>query len=153
VNNCRLNVNGAFLPGVESLLETIQELGLRCIIVSNGIWRAQADYWDDLVAFGLEEFVQAVVSSVDTLWRKPSREFYDIALEAAAAPPDRCIIVGNSEAKDIGPAVSLGMLAIRVAVEGERPTASRAHFTCDSLEEVGAIMRRVQGGQWTGPTE
>jgi FMN phosphatase YigB (HAD superfamily) len=139
------------LPGVESLLRTIQELGLRSIIVSNGIWRTQADYWDDFRAFGLEEFVQAIVSSVDTLWRKPSRRFYDIALEAAATPPDRCIIVGNSEAKDIVPAVALGMLAIRVAVEEERPTASQAHFVCASLEEVGAIMRRVQEGQWTGP--
>jgi FMN phosphatase YigB (HAD superfamily) len=131
------------LPGVGRLLKTIRELGLGCVIVSNAIWRTQADYWDDLRMFGLGDLVDAVVSSVDTLWRKPNRRFYEIALQAAAAPADACLMVGNSEAKDIVPAVASGMLAVRVAIEDDRPTVSRANFVCDSLEQVGAIVRGI----------
>jgi FMN phosphatase YigB (HAD superfamily) len=133
------------LPGARSLLETIRGLGLRCVIVSNGIWRSEADYWDDFRAFKLAEPVNAIVSSVDTLWRKPHRRFYEAAVRAADTGADRCVIVGNSEAKDIAPALALGMSTVRVAIEDEHPSLTSAQFVCDSLEQVAGVLRTHLG--------
>jgi FMN phosphatase YigB (HAD superfamily) len=72
------------LPGASVLLEAIPRRGLRCVIVSNGVWRDEVDYWDDLRAFRLASWVDAVVSSVDTRWRKPHPRFFAAALEAAS---------------------------------------------------------------------
>jgi FMN phosphatase YigB (HAD superfamily) len=133
------------LPGARPLVETVRGLGLRCVIASNGIWRNEADYWDDFRAFKLAEPVNAIVSSVDTLWRKPHRRFYEAAIRAAETPADRCVIVGNSEAKDIAPALALGMSTVRVAIEEEHPSVTSAQFVCDSLEEVADVLRTHLG--------
>lgn len=128
------------LPGASVLLEAIRRRGLRCVIVSNGVWRDEVDYWDDLRAFRLASWVDAVVSSVDTRWRKPHPRFFAAALEAASAPASACLLVGNSEAKDIVPADALGMRTVRVAVEEVRPPRSRAEFVCESLEEAATVV-------------
>lgn len=131
------------LPGTRLLLETIRDLDLRCVIASNGIWRNEADYWNDFRAFKLADYIDAVVSSVDTIWRKPHHRFYEAALQATGVAPDRCVMVGNSETKDIVPAAEFGMRTIRVAIEDERPTATQANFTCHSLEEVAGVLRML----------
>lgn len=125
------------------LLETIKGLGLRCVIVSNGIWRNETDYWEDLRDFDLAPNVHAIVSSVDTLWRKPSERFYLAALQAAKTTPDQCLLVGNSEAKDIEPAVRLRMATIRAAIEDDRPPATQASYLYDSLLDVVEVIKRI----------
>lgn len=130
--------------GARVLLQSIRDRGLRCVLASNGIWRNEADYWDDFRALDLGDLIDAVVSSVDTLWRKPHRRFYKAALQAAAAPAAQCLVVGNSEAKDIVPAADLGMLTVRVAIEEDRPSFSQADVICDSLEQVAAVLRETE---------
>ena len=82
------------------------------------------------------DLIDAVVSSVDVCWRKPSDRFYDTALSQAGVPAEDCLMVGNSETLDIAPAKARGMSAIRVAIEEPFPSASGADRVCSSLEEV-----------------
>jgi FMN phosphatase YigB (HAD superfamily) len=63
---------------------------------------------------------------------------------AAPAPKGRpapeCVMLGDSQFKDIQPAVRLGMRAIRVAIE-EPPAASRsAHAVVTSLSQAQSIL-------------
>jgi len=131
------------LPGAHELLECVHELGLRCVIASNGIYRTAADYWTDFRAQVLVDRILAVVSSVDTRWRKPNRGFFEVVLEAAEVPADACVMIGNSEAKDILPTASLGMRTVRVAIEEAIPTTSAADAVCASLEEAASAVRQL----------
>ena len=131
------------LPGARALLECVHELGLSCVIASNGIFRTATDYWADFRAHDLADRISAVISSVDTYWRKPHRKFFEAALEAARVPAGACVMIGNSEAKDILPAAALGMRTVRVAIEEAIPTATAAGAVCGSLEEAARAVRRL----------
>jgi FMN phosphatase YigB (HAD superfamily) len=126
----------SLLPGVRVLLAEFKQRGARVVITSNAIWRSEADYWSDFRSFGVGDLIDAVVSSVDVCWRKPSDRFYDIALSQAGVPAEDCLMVGNSETLDVAPAKARGMSAIRVAIEEPFPSASGADRVCSSLEEV-----------------
>jgi FMN phosphatase YigB (HAD superfamily) len=104
------------LPGTRELLECVRDLGLRCVIASNGIFRTGAEYWDDFQAQGLAHLIDSVVSSVDTRWRKPNPRFFEAAL---------------------------GMRTLRVAIEGPTPAASVADTVCESLEEAATALRQL----------
>jgi FMN phosphatase YigB (HAD superfamily) len=131
------------LPGARQLLECVRDLGLRCVIASNGVYRAEAEYRDDFQAQGLAHLIHSVVSSVDTRWRKPNTRFFEAALGAAGAPARACVMIGNSEAKDIVPAAALGMRTLRVAIEEPTPAASVADTVCESLEEAATALRQL----------
>jgi FMN phosphatase YigB (HAD superfamily) len=130
-------------PGARDLFECLREVGFRSVVVSNGIFRNGVDYWADFEALGLDDLIDDVISSVDTRWRKPNPQFFEIALEAARVPSSNCVTIGNSETKDIIPAAAIGMRTVRVAIEESVPSASRADFVCGSLEEVGRVVRRL----------
>jgi len=131
------------LPGAGALLGCVRDLGLRCVIASNGVYRAEAEYWDDFHTQGLAHLIHSVVSSVDTRWRKPHPRFFEAALEAAGAPARACVMIGNSEAKDIVPAASLGMRTLRVAIEEPMPAVSVADTVCESLQEAATVLRQL----------
>ena len=131
------------LPSAGTLLECVHDLGLRCVIASNAVYRAEAEYWNDFQAQGLAHLIHSVVSSVDTRWRKPNPRFFEAALEAAGAPARACVMIGNSEAKDIVPAASLGIRTLRVAIEEPMPAVSVADTVCESLQEAATALRQL----------
>ena len=57
-----------------------------------------------------------------------------------------CLMVGDSEVKDIQPAVGLGMRAIRLAIEAPPPASSAAHAVVTSLSQAGSILT-----EWAAP--
>lgn len=126
------------LPGARGMLAAFKQGGARVVIASNAIWRNEADYWSDFRSFDIDGLIDAVVSSVDACWRKPSNRFYDIVLQQAGVPAADCLMVGNSETLDVVPAKLRGMSVIRVAIEEPLPPASGADKVCGSLEEVPA---------------
>ena len=134
------------LPGAHALLECVHDLGLRCVIASNGIYRTAADYWTDFRTQALAGWILAVVSSVDTRWRKPNLSFFQAVLEAADVPAGACVMIGNSETNDILPAASLGMRTVRVAIEEAIPTASAADVVCASLGASASAVRQLARG-------
>ncbi len=129
------------LPGACELLTTIKAFGLPCVLVSNGIWRTSADYRKDFEALGVGDYIDAIISSVDLGFRKPHRVIFEAALAACRCEAPRCVMIGNSEEKDVEPALGMGMRAIRVAIEEPNPAASAAHVVAGSLMEVADVLR------------
>jgi FMN phosphatase YigB (HAD superfamily) len=82
------------LPGARALLTFLKARRARVVIASNAIWRTEADYWADFRSFELAGLIDAVVSSVDIRWRKPSKGFFDITLQRAGVPPEGCVMIG-----------------------------------------------------------
>jgi putative hydrolase of the HAD superfamily len=129
-------------PGAAELLATIRRLGLTCVIISNVQVRSAADYWRDFTDIGLARDIDAVVTSHDVGFRKPHPAMFAAAIREANCGAASCLMVGNSETKDIAPAVALGMRAIRVAIEEPPPVSTRAQAVAESLAEVRQIIEQ-----------
>ncbi len=128
-------------PGARELLVSIKNLGLKCVIFSNAVWRDAAAYWRDFGALGIASLPDAVVSSVDAGVRKPHPGMFDKAAAAAGVPLDACIVIGNSEVCDIRPARSLGIRSLRVAIEEPPPAVSAADHVAGTLFEAADVLR------------
>jgi FMN phosphatase YigB (HAD superfamily) len=133
------------LPGATELLSAIRVLELRCIAVSNTMWYDGATYLAELAGFGLGQAFDGLVSSVDVGLKKPDRAMFDAAVALARCEPEACLMVGNSEAKDIVPARAMGMRTIRVAIEEPAPEHSEADAVATSLLDAASLVR-----SWTG---
>ncbi len=128
-------------PGARGLLAAINGLGLACVVISNAVWRDTQAYQRDFADLGVADRIDAVVSSVDAGYRKPHPIIFHQALHKARCEPRAAVMIGNSEAKDIEPALALGMQTIRVAIEEPLPARSAAHAVAGSLDEVTTTLR------------
>jgi putative hydrolase of the HAD superfamily len=140
---CRPASPGAGLfSGAAELLATIRRLGLRCVILSNVQVRSAADYWRDFTDLGYAHHIDSIVTSHDVGFRKPHPAMFLAALREANCGATDCVMVGNSETKDIEPAVALGLRAIRVAIEEPVPERTAAHAVAESPAAVASILER-----------
>jgi len=121
------------LPGAIELLLGIHALGLRTVITSNTYWRDADSYWDDFRRLGMADHVDAIVTSVDAGHLKPHPAVFEQALRWAGVQPERCVVIGNREENDVGPALALGMWAILVHPDDPPPASSRAHAVAPDL--------------------
>jgi putative hydrolase of the HAD superfamily len=131
----------SLFPDARELLETIRDLGLHCVVLSNAQVRGSVEYWHDFADLGIAHLIHAVVTSLDVGFRKPHLAMFQAGLEAAACTPAECVMIGDSEVKDIQPAIRLGMRAIRVAIEEPPPAATCAQASVTSLRQVQFVLR------------
>jgi FMN phosphatase YigB (HAD superfamily) len=134
-------VDGLVKPfdGVETLLQTLKASGLRVVIFSNATFRGASGYRRDFGALGWAPWIDAIVSSVDVGWRKPSDEFFNAALDAAETQEKGCLVIGDSEEKDIVPSARRGARTLRVDVEMEGPGGSAAEAVVTSLDKAAEV--------------
>jgi HAD superfamily hydrolase (TIGR01509 family) len=121
------NPGTALFAGATELLGGLRQRGFRTVIVSNVQVRGALEYWRDFADLGIAHLVDGVVTSIDVGFRKPHPAFFEAAIQETGCEPAECVMIGNSEANDIQPAVELGMRTIRVAIEEPLPTSSTAH--------------------------
>jgi FMN phosphatase YigB (HAD superfamily) len=95
-----------------------------------------------LTATGLDRnHVDAVLGAMDP---PACRCMFEAALKAAGCAPAECVVVGDSEVRDIAPAVALGMSSIRVAIETPPPSITAARAVALSLQDAARLL-----SQWT----
>ncbi len=133
-------------PGAHELLASIRDLGLRCIVLSNVQVRGATEYRRDFADLGIAQFFDGVITSLDVGFRKPHPAMFQAGLDAAGCSAAACVMVGDSEIKDIEPAQALGMRAIRVSIEQPPPATTRADASVTSLQEVQFVLR-----EWAAP--
>ena len=113
-----------------------------CVVLSNVQVRGAHEYWRDFADLGIAHLIDAVVTSLEVGFRKPHHAMFQAGLAAAGCSPAECVMVGDSELKDIEPARRLGMRAIRVSVEEPPSPATCAHATATSLRQAQSILRK-----------
>jgi HAD superfamily hydrolase (TIGR01549 family) len=128
------------LPGAARLLSQLAATNIRVVLVSNALWRDGATYISDFDSFGLGQTISAAISSVDVGYRKPHPAMFDAALTCAAAPAERCAVVGDSELNDIIPGRALGYMTVRVAIQEPLPAESVADHVVGSLDRVATVL-------------
>lgn len=129
------------LPGALELLQTIRSLGLRSVIASNTYWRDAGSYWDDFRKLGMAGYIDGVITSVDAGHVKPHPAVFEMAMRWAGVTADRCVVIGNREENDIGPAAALGMHTILVHPDDPKPESSRANAVAADLWECARVLR------------
>ena len=130
-------------PGHQDLMRTAGELGLRRVLVSNTAWTSDEDWlqwW--MAARGLTGLVDGIVTSYSVRRRKPDGAMFERGLHSAGCSADEAIFIGDREAKDIEPALALGMTTIRVAIQ-EPPSPTRADRLVRSLAEATEALRTL----------
>ncbi len=133
------------LPGAIDLLTEIHVLGMRTVIASNTYWRDAESYWDDFRLLGMADHVDAVVTSVDAGHLKPHPAVFEMAMQWAGVPADRCVVIGNREENDIEPALALGMWTILVHPDDPVPVSSRAHAVAPDLWACASALKAMLG--------
>lgn len=128
--------------GVKSFLASLKECHLRVVIVTNAFFRTEAGMRRDAEQLGFGEWIDYVLSSIDTGVRKPNPLMFQRALDAARSSPHETVMIGDSEEKDILPAKQLGMRTIRLVIEGRVPDRSEANSVITRLAEAAALVRR-----------
>ena len=131
------------LPGAIELLVEIRALGMRSIIASNTYWRDAESYWQDFHLLGMGDYVDAIVTSVDAGHLKPHPAVFEMAMQVAKSPPERCVVIGNREENDIEPALGLGMRTILVYPDDPKPESSRAHAVVPDLWACAAALKAM----------
>ena len=133
------------LPGAMELLQAIRALGLRTVIASNTYWRDADSYWDDFRMLGMADLIDGIVTSVDAGHLKPHPALFEMAMRWAGVTPDRCVVIGNREENDVGPALALGMWTILVYPDDPEPTSTRAHALAPDLWACARALKAMLG--------
>ena len=107
-------------PGMGELIRTIKEMGYKVGIVTSRVRRTTLV---GLEKFGIDDCIDAIVSCDDTDAHKPNPEPALICLEKLNIPPNRAIMVGDSD-YDTGCAHNAGIEAVMV---GWAITGDKAH--------------------------
>lgn len=81
------------LPGAEELVRRLHRRGVRTGVFTNKLGEASRGIMRHL---GLDRWLHLVLGANDTPYRKPQREFSELALQRLGTPADRTVLVGDS---------------------------------------------------------
>ncbi len=85
------------------------------------------------------KYFKFLVTPDETGTMKPSKRFYEIALDRLDVKPDEAVMVGNSWKKDLEPAKNLGMKTVLLNNEKE----GEPDFWLKSLKDLIGIVRSL----------
>lgn len=127
-------------PEASESLDRIRALGVHLGVVSD----VDIDFLDlALGELGLRDRFDSATTSEEAGVGKPNPLLFQLALQKAGAPPEETAFVGDSEARDIRGAKSVGMRAVHVLRSGTpAPDADRI---AKDLREVVAVIEEWMG--------
>jgi FMN phosphatase YigB (HAD superfamily) len=131
------------VPGAFEALRWCKTQGLKVVLASNTLWRGDAQMWDDLRRYGLDDAVDGVVTSHTVGWQKPHRRIFERALELVGARADEAVMVGDRLLADIWGAKRLGMRAVlrRTAAADQAAVDVTPDAVIADLTELPAVLR------------
>lgn len=103
---------GTLTAGASEALGWCKARGLAVVLVTNTLWRGDAEVWEDWRRFGLAQHIDGVASSHDVGWRKPHRAMYERALAVAGCAAQEAFMVGDRLRADIWGAQQVGLRAV-----------------------------------------
>lgn len=98
-----------------------------------------------LRTFGIDVWIDLVISSADVGLAKPDRAIFELALQKANCPAENALMIGDRLDNDIVPAKQLGMQTVWVRQGFSRFTsvtdpAEKPNWTVDNLAEIVDIL-------------
>lgn len=134
---------GMLTPGAAGALRWCRGRGLRTILVSNTLWRGDADALEDWRKLGLADVIDGAVTSHSVGWRKPHPAMFRRALELARCEPSEACMVGDRLRADIWGAQQVGLRAVWRIPKSGVPQAKievRPDAVVDELTELPGAL-------------
>ena len=130
------------VPGAADAVRWCKAQGLRVVLVTNTLYRGDAEVVRDWRRAGLHDAIDAVVSSHSAGWEKPHPAIYRRALELARVEPGEAFMVGDDPECDIRGSQALGMRAIwRRTSQHRLPADVRPDAVLEDMGELPAAVR------------
>lgn len=140
-------------PRLKETLLTLHGMGIRMGIVSNIISTTLVPYV--LREYGIDQLMECVVMSSGTGIRKPDPRIFEIAMKEMGVTAGETGYVGDTISRDVLGARNAGLglniridnpsIAHRDAAFLGKPDAPKADFVIYELDELPAIIRKVNG--------
>lgn len=103
--------NMEFNPGVEAFLIDAKSKGIKICIVTDLTAQIQMQKW---IKLDLGRYIDFLVSSEEAGIEKPGKYMFELAMKKLGVKAEECIMIGDSEEKDIKGAEALGIKAYKV---------------------------------------
>jgi len=97
------------VEGAHELMDYLQQRGYRMHMCSNGFHEVQ---YKKLAACGLRDYFTSVILSEDAGVNKPSKQYFDYALQVSGAQRETTLMIGDNLQTDILGALNAGIDAI-----------------------------------------
>ena len=134
VSKARLARNA--LEGIEKMRSLADHLG----VISD----ADTIYLHEMLkALGVHDYFDSITSSEEAGYGKPNPKIFELALERAGNP-ESAVHIGDSEKRDVGGALSMGLIPIRIAEKG---TESRAAYVAKDLLDAAEWLEKHYKGE------
>lgn len=139
-------------PHLRQTMERLREMGLRMGVISNIISRSVVPHF--LAEYGIEEYMDCVITSCGTGIRKPDPEIFRIAERKMAMAPGELAYVGDTISRDVRGTRAAGwkcMIQIRNPGVAHRDSGLengpwKPDYLIDDLSEIPEIIARENGG-------
>jgi HAD superfamily hydrolase (TIGR01549 family) len=95
-----------FKPGVEEFLQEAKSKGIKMCIVTDLTAQIQMKKW---LKLDLGRFIDFLVTSEEVGIEKPGSYMFELAMQKLGVKAEDCIMIGDSEEKDIKGAKTLGI--------------------------------------------
>jgi len=125
--------------GAHETLARLRDAGYRLAVLSNARYGPFVPW--ALEAVKLTPYLEAVVSSADAGWRKPSVQVFQLLLDRLGVPAHESVYVGDYYPYDIVGAKAAGMRTIWLRAPYS-PTGEDADAEIDALLEVMKVLER-----------
>lgn len=106
-NQCPIKSH--LMPNTLSLLQKSQAMGYQLHVLTNGFKDSQIQKMN---SSGISHFFASITTSECSGYRKPSKEFFEIALSRANALPIEALMIGDNQETDIAGALDAGIKAV-----------------------------------------
>jgi len=131
------------VPGAADALRWCKDQGLGVILVTNTLYRGDAEVLADWERAGLHALIDGVVSSHSAGRRKPHPAMFERALALAGARPGEAVMIGDNPIADIRGAAQLGLRTVyRRTSTRPLPAGVRPDAVVDDLRPVPEVLRR-----------
>jgi HAD superfamily hydrolase (TIGR01549 family) len=100
-----------FNPGVEEFLQAAKDKGIKMCIVTDLTAQIQMRKW---LKLDLGRYIDFLVTSEEAGIEKPGAYMFELAMEKLGVKAEDCVMIGDSEEKDIKGAEAIGIKAYKV---------------------------------------
>jgi putative hydrolase of the HAD superfamily len=100
-----------FNPGVEEFLQEAKDKGIKMCIVTDLTAQIQMRKW---IKLDLGRYIDFLVTSEEAGVEKPGAYMFELAMEKLGVKAEECVMIGDSEEKDVKGAEALGIKAYKV---------------------------------------
>ena len=124
------------VEGAHELMDYLKQKGYRMHMASNGFHEVQ---YKKLAACGLRDYFDTIILSEDAGANKPSKQYFDYALQVSGASRETTLMIGDNLQTDILGALGCGLDAMLFNRWQEAPSDIPT-YTVATLREIMDIL-------------